>query len=88
MRLNNLTKRIDALEQIEDNWPNIRTAIVQALDPRPEAKKAVIAMLEARRKGDVKCDLFIAILDALSDFSEAIEAIILALRQSGWNSEH
>ncbi len=83
MRLNNLTKRIDALEQIEDNWPNIRTAIVQALDVYPKAKEALIAQLQARRNNDRDYDLAATVFDAIHEFPEAREAVILALMQNG-----
>ena len=57
-------KRINKFEQIEDNWPNIRAAIAQAIDPYPEAKEAVIVMLQVRRNGNRNCDLYSAIISA------------------------
>lgn len=90
MTLDSLKKRVEALEQVvdPDGWPEIRTAILTALDPYPDAKDAIASALLERRGGDHQSQdwpetwEFILFTIRL-DYPEAAKAMVASLVEVG-----
>jgi hypothetical protein len=83
--LDSLKRRLQALEpgsSAQDNWEEIRLAIVSALDDFPDAKLAIVEGIRADpNHGDMKWpDLRGVILNSLQPFPAARESVLAALK--------
>ena len=90
-RFDCLLRRISRMEPsgpIPDNWPNLRLAILLALDDFPEAKDHLASNLmeqrqEPERQERTWSELRSFILDCLESFPGARESMIAALKEVG-----